>query len=269
MATAEELYAAIHESLQKGESLCVATVISSSGSTPRESGAKMVIWRDGHTLGTVGGGQVEVRVTEAARDVFRTGKPVTLHCELRDSQSGDPGICGGNVDVFVEYAGSKPRLAIIGGGHVGRALSALASLAGFRTIVMDARDLDPRLFREPVEFVRLQEYGQLPLEYFDEQTFVVIVTPAHSGDEAALRALLDVPRAYLGMIGSRRKVALIFDHLRERGATDAALERVHAPIGLDIGAETPEEIAVSILAQIIRVRRGSGEDREARAMALS
>lgn len=262
MAALEDVYRAIHESLERGESVCIATVIATAGSTPRESGAKMVIWENGRTLGTVGGGQLEIQVREAAKEVFRSGRPVTLHFSLKDDEAGDPGICGGDTDVFLELAGTRPRLVVIGGGHVGQALSRLADAAGFRVTVLDDRDLDGGLFPDVVELVRVEDYGRMPLERFGPNTCVAIMTPQHAGDREVLGQLLEVPLAYLGMIGSRRKVKVTFQHLRDSGVPEESLNRVHAPIGLDIGAETPEEIAISILAEIVQVLKGrDGKDR--------
>lgn len=266
MVTVEELYKAIYESVRDGESVCVATVVNVQGSTPRESGAKMVIWPDGRTMGTVGGGQLEARVLEMTREVFETGNPRMLHFRLRSEEAGDAGICGGDADVFVEPITSKPRLVIIGGGHVGTALAHAAALAGFGVTVMDTRALDGAQFPAGVSLVRLEGWDCLPREWFNEQTYVAIMTPQHSGDREALRQLLDLPVAYLGMIGSRRKVAVTFEALREEGASDEALSRVHAPIGLGIGAETPAEIAISIVAELIRVRKGPARSEQVESM---
>lgn len=260
VASCADIYIAIHGALQKGESVCVATVIGAAGSTPRSAGAKMIIWRDGRTLGSVGGGSLELRVQETAAEVFKTGQPQRLQFALKTPD--DLGICGGEAEVFVELAASSPRLVIIGGGHVGRALSQMASLLDFRVVVMDDRQLDAALFPGSVELVHLESYARLPLEHFDAQTFAVIMTPNHTGDRDALGLLLDVPLAYLGMIGSRRKVELTFQHFRQQGAEEDVLNRVRAPIGLRIGAETPMEIAVSVLAEMIQIRNSAsrGED---------
>lgn len=258
----EELYKAIYESIQKGESVCVATVVGAKGSTPRNMGAKMVIWEDGRTLGSVGGGELERRVLVAAQEVLAKGQPMRLEFSLRNP--GDAGICGGEAEVFLELVGAKPRLVIIGGGHVGNALSRLAALLDFRVVVMDTRELDRSLFPETVELVQLESYERIPKEWFDAQTYAVIMTPNHMGDREALAQLVDMPLAYLGMIGSRRKVQQTFQSLREQGVSDEALEKVHAPIGLDISAETPMEIAVSIAAEIIQERNVSHLGEEAR-----
>jgi len=252
MASVTDVYAAVHESLQKGESVCVATVIGAEGSTPRGIGSKMVMWKDGRTLGSVGGGPLELKVQESAAEVFRSGCPTRIRLALKSEL--DPGICGGEAEVFVELLTSKPLLIVFGGGHVGRALSQLASLLDFRVIVMDRRELDRTLFSDRVETVRVESWAHLPQDYFDAQAHVAIMTPEHEGDRDALAQMLDRPLAYLGMIGSRRKVALTFDSFRQQGVSEEVLRRVHAPIGLDIGAETPMEIAVSILAEIIQVR---------------
>ena len=251
MTNLADIYEAIHKSLQRGESVCVATVIDVRGSTPRDSGAKMVIWRDGRSLGSVGGGPLELKALETAAEVFKTGQPARVQFSLKGE--GDAGICGGDAEVFVELVASKPRLVIIGGGHVGRALSQMAALLDFRVVVMDTRELDRAMFPDAAQIVRVESYARLPMEHFDAWTLAAIMTPAHEGDRDALGQLLDLPLAYLGMIGSRRKVAATFQHFRDRGVSEEALGRVHAPIGLDIGAETPAEIAVSILAEMVQI----------------
>jgi len=265
MAALDEIYEVIHNALQKGEQVCVATIISASGSTPRESGTKMIIWRDGRTYGTVGGGELEAKVTEAAQEVFHSAQPARMEFSLRDPNEGDVGICGGDVEVFLELAASRPRLVILGGGHVGRALSHMAEFVGFRVVILDNRDLPLELFPKAVEVVK-RGYDNLPADYFDDSTCVVIVTAKHLADEVVLRQLANRPLAYLGMIGSKRKVAAIFQHLRDEGVGEEFLSRVHAPIGLSIGAQTPEEIAVSIIAEMIQVRSGAWE--EARPLKL-
>lgn len=269
MDNTEDIYRAIYESVQKGESVCVATVVGAKGSTPRNMGAKMVIWEDGRTMGSVGGGELERRVLAAAQQVFATGQPVRLEFSLRNE--GDAGICGGEAEVFLETVFTKPRLVIIGGGHVGRALCHLAVMLDFRVVVMDTRELDRSLFPDSAELVRLESYERIPREWFDARTYAVIMTPNHVGDREALVQLVDVPLAYLGMIGSRRKVEQTFGYLREQGVSEEALARVHAPIGLDIAAETPMEIAVSIAAEIIQERNAAhlGEEvRERRHRSL-
>lgn len=264
MADVGDMYKAIHESVQKGEDVCVATVVDAKGSTPRNIGAKMVIWQDGRTLGSVGGGELERRVLAAAEEVLATGQPMRLEFSLRNP--GDAGICGGDAEVFLEPVLAKPRLVIIGGGHVGNALSRLATLLDFRVVVMDTRALDRSGFPEGVELVQVESYERIPKEWFDTRTFAVIMTPGHMGDREALAQLVDMPLAYLGMIGSRRKVQQTFQSLRERGVSEEALARVHAPIGLAIGAETPMEIAVSIAAEIIQERNTSHLVEEARKL---
>ncbi|MDH7489533.1 MAG: XdhC/CoxI family protein [Anaerolineae bacterium] len=264
MDNTEDLYRAIYESVQKGESVCVATVVGARGSTPRNMGAKMVIWEDGRTLGSVGGGELERRVLAAAQEVFAKGHPVRLEFSLRNE--GDAGICGGDAEVFVEPVIAKPRLVIVGGGHVGRALCHLATMLDFRVVVMDTRDLDRSLFPESAQLVRVDSYEALPPEWFDARTYAVIMTPNHMGDREALAQLVRVPLAYLGMIGSRRKVEQTFQYLREHGVSEEALAKVHAPIGLDIGAETPMEIAVSIAAEIIQERNTAHLGEEVRQL---
>ncbi|MEE8392356.1 MAG: XdhC/CoxI family protein [Anaerolineae bacterium] len=254
----ERVYKATLEAIQQGEPAAVATVIEASGSTPRGVSAKMLIYADGRTVGTVGGGGVEGRVIEEAKAAIADGQSRELDYRLVDEARGDPGICGGNMRVFVEVLAPRPTLLIIGGGHVGQAVAKLGTFLGYRVAVVDERpemvtperfpQAETRLTGDPV-----QQVVDFPLT---EHTCVVMVTPHHALDEKVLAVLADRPVAYVGLIGSRRRTAHTFERAREAGVPEELLERVHTPIGLDIGAETLREIAVSILAEIIGVQRG-------------
>ncbi|MDY7039984.1 MAG: XdhC/CoxI family protein, partial [Chloroflexota bacterium] len=252
------VYQAAASAVERGEAVALATIVRVAGSTPRGVGTKMLIHADGNTEGTIGGGELEARVIAGAREALRSGEPRLASFTLHDTETGDPGICGGEADVFIDVLLPNPTLLIVGAGHVAVPVAELGALLGFRTVVFD----DRAEFASKERFPRADELivGDIPAELAqfpaNAQTHVVIVTRGHAYDEAALRTVLDSPVAYVGMIGSRRKVRTVFDHLRTTGVSEDALARVRAPIGLDIGAETPAEIAVSIMAEIVMLHRG-------------
>lgn len=228
-------------------------VIRTHGSTPRHSGSKMVVYPDGTITGTVGGGELENRVIAEARKAIQDGKPRILEYNMVDPQRGDVGVCGGQVEVYVEPIQPKPTLVIIGSGHVGKAVAHLAHWLGFRVAVNDDRPD----FCTPAAVPDGDEFYACPLADLPGRlaitpwTYLVLTTRGMEVDISGLPALLETPAAYLGVIGSRRRWAETRKQLLETGITEEKLSAVHTPIGLDIHAETPEEIAVSILAEII------------------
>ncbi|HLK60500.1 MAG TPA: XdhC/CoxI family protein [Chthonomonadaceae bacterium] len=240
--------------------LVAATVVRDSGSVPRRTGAKMLIYPDGRTVSSVGGGLFEALIVRDALAALACRQSVTRTYSFNPEGAGPQAfgaICGGRADVFLEVIMPPDRLLIVGGGHCGRALAQAASLVGFRLVIADDRAeyARPEDFSLPnVESVLHlpPDFNGLPVP--DEQTYVVLVSKGFVTDEAALRRVLNTPASYIGMIGSRRKRDVVYANLRADGVTEEALARVHAPIGLEIGAETPEEIAISILAEIIQVR---------------
>jgi len=235
----------------------VATVVSSGGSTPRGAGAKMIVYADGRTLGSVGGGAVEGSVIERARELAGGGQAELLSFDL-DAEADVGMACGGSMDVFLEPITAGPSVLVVGGGHVGQAVALAAGRAGFRVTVVDDRadivteQRFPGVERRLVGGVELLD-GELSV---DASTYAVVVTRGHRFDREWVRALSGSSMAYLGMIGSEKKVALTLDALREDGVQESDLSSMHAPIGLDIGAETPDEIAISVVAEIIAVRHG-------------
>lgn len=253
-----EPYKLVADAVAAGEGIALATVVRVEGSTPRDVGAKMVVYADGRTVGTVGGGKMEALVTREAVEAVAAGASRLVHYDLRDLETGDPGICGGAIEVFIDVTIPQPRLLLVGAGHVAQPVAHIGHLAGFRVIVVDDRaDMaSPERFPEAAERIAGDIVAILRQYPIDATTYVVIVTRGHVLDEEALRAVIDAPAAYVGMIGSRRKVAVIMDHLRADGIDEVSIARVHSPIGLDIGSETPAEIAVSIIAQLIAIRRG-------------
>ena len=257
----EAVYEAALEAVREGVPAAVATVIETKGSTPRGVSARMLVYADGRTVGTVGGGGVESRVIEEAQAAIGSGESRELHHRLLDEDRGDPGVCGGDMRIFLDVLAPRPMVLVIGAGHVGQAVAELAAFLGYRIAVLDERSELVTADRFP--WAGTLVAGDLDVEVqnlgLTEQTYVVMVTPHHSLDEKVLEAVKNRPVAYLGLIGSRRRTSHTFERAREAGVPEALLDRVHTPIGLDIGAETPREIALSIMAEIVAVRRGFHE----------
>ena len=258
-----EVFAALGEALSRGEEAALVTIVASNGSTPQRVGAKMLVFGDGRIVGTVGGGCYENDAIGKARQVLQTRKPQTVKYDLNDDFAEETGlVCGGQMEVFIEPIEASPAVYIFGAGHVGYYLARMVHEAGFAVHVIDDRAAFANRERFPfatdviVDDIPqwLQNTPLLPTAY------AVIVTRGHRNDLDALRALAPQPLRYIGLIGSRAKVARLYEQLLSDTPIDPAmLERVHAPIGLDIGAVTPQEIAVSIAAELIAVRRGKAD----------
>lgn len=255
----------------------MATLIERRGSTPANVAAKMLVRLDGTTVGTIGGGCVEAEVFAAAQEVIEDEKPRLVSFRLTEKQRVESGlICGGVMDVFIEPIVADPTVYIFGAGHVAVPLAKLARVAGFDVVVIDDRDLFANLQRFPEAKQIIVAPFEKALQQVEpnDSSYLVIVTRGHLHDERVLEWACGTRARYVGMIGSRAKVATIFRRLKKRGIPAKALERVHSPIGLDIGAETPEEIAVSIVAELVQARRGGGREenakrRVARPMSLN
>jgi xanthine dehydrogenase accessory factor len=252
------------DALKRGEAVALVTVVRANGSTPQRAGAKMLVFADGRTIGTIGGGCYENEAALKARDAIATGKQSLLHFELNDDFAQENGlICGGQMDIHVDPLAPAPRLYIIGAGHVGWHLAKAATDLGFRIHVIDDREKFANKDRFPDADAIVVEPIADWLHRADIPTsaYVVIVTRGHQNDLDAMRALAARDLRYLGLIGSRAKIARIRAALVGEGMPSECLDRVHAPIGLDIGAITPGEIAISILAELIAIRRGVGTRR--------
>ena len=235
------------------------TVVRAQGSTPQRAGAKMLVFADGRTVGTIGGGCYENEAIGKARLAIQDGGSQLLHFELNDDFAQENGlICGGRMDVHIDPLLPDPMLYVIGAGHVGFQLARIAAEAGFRLHVVDDREKFANAERFPGAEITVDSIPEwLHRAELPASAFVVILTRGHQHDLDAMRALAARDLRYLGLIGSRAKVARIYEALLAEGLPPACLERIHAPIGLDIGAVTPAEIAVSILAELIATRRGA------------
>jgi len=255
-----EVFAALGEALKSGEEVALVTIVSANGSTPQRVGAKMLVYADGRVVGTIGGGCYENEALWKAREVLKTRKACTVRYELTDDFAEESGlICGGQMEVFIEPIEPSPAVYIFGAGHVGQFVGRVAHDAGFQVHVIDDREkfANSERFPNATEIVVDDIPGWLARTTLPASAYAVVVTRGHRHDLDALRALSRQNLRYLGLIGSRAKVKRIYDVLAEDGTvTIEQLESVHAPIGLDIGAVTPQEIAVSILAELIAVKHG-------------
>jgi xanthine dehydrogenase accessory factor len=241
--------------------VALCTVVKTSGSTPRHRSSKMLVQHNGQILGTVGGGELENRVIKEALLSLQDGKSRNLVYTMADPARGDPGLCGGQVEVFVEPILPSPMLVVIGGGHVGKAVAHLAKWVGFRVAISDDRAefCTPEAIPDADEFYPIP-LAELPLSLtITPQTALVLTTRGSNVDVAGLPALLESQAGYIGVIGSRKRWNTTVKELNQQGISEEKLARIHSPIGLGIGAETPEEIAVSILAEILMLHGdGSG-----------
>jgi len=255
----EAVFAAALRALERGEEAALVTIVSTQGSTPQRVGARMLVFADGRTVGTIGGGCYENDAARKAREIIRTRKAGLARYDLDDARAEENGlICGGRMEVFIEPLDPAPRLVIVGAGHVSQHVARMAAEVGFRVQVLDDREAFANRERFPSadEVTVADIAGFLAGAELPAAAYLVVVTRGHTHDLAAMRALAGRPLRYVGMIGSRTKVERVFDALASEGAPAEWLSQVRAPIGLQIGAITPEEIAVSIVAELVAVRRG-------------
>jgi xanthine dehydrogenase accessory factor len=253
-----DIYQEIVRIRDEGEEAALVIIVSTTGSTPREEGAKMLVKSDGSILGTIGGGSLEAQVIEEAIKVIGQGKPKRLRASLTAKEvEGEGMLCGGDLEVFIEPILTPPTLYIFGGGHISLPLAKMGKLLGFKIVVTDDRAEFANPDRFPEADMTLAEdfaksFSKLKI---DKSSYIVIVTRNHRYDDIVLEWAVGTKAKYIGMIGSKAKNKAIFSHLMAKGIPKELLDRVHAPIGLEIHAHTPEEIAVSILAEIVKVRR--------------
>jgi len=243
---------------KEGRKAALATIINVQGSVPSYETSKLLIRDDGSIVGTVGGGCVEADVWSAAQDVMREEKPRRLHFNLNESPDADQGlVCGGSLEIFIEPILATPTLYLFGGGHVSLSISKVATLAGFETIIVDDRPgfANKERFPEALETHAGPWEEAFAALRLNEFCYAVIATRGHKADLACLRWAVTTPARFIGMVGSKRKLIEFAKVLQSEGLSTDQLERVHSPVGLDIGALTPQEIAVSVVAEMIAVRR--------------
>jgi xanthine dehydrogenase accessory factor len=256
-----DVYEEIVKLRQEGRRGAVATIVNVRGSVPSFRTAKMLVRDDGSIVGTIGGGCVEAEVWQAAREVMEEEKPRTLSFDLNHDPKYDTGlVCGGTLDVFIEPILPPAILYILGAGHIAHSLYKVAMIAGFSVVVADDRSSYANRERFPdAHDVRTGDFADILSRLrLNSTSYMVIVTRGHKDDMRILRWALQPEQSearYLGMIGSRRKIIAIQKELMKEGISEKAFERVHSPVGLDIGAITPEEIAIAICAEMIAARR--------------
>src|SRR5438874_4731646 len=253
-----DIYEQIVKLRGEGRRGAVATIVNVRGSIPSFKTAKMLVRDDGSIVGTIGGGCVEAEVWQAAREVMESEKPRTLTFNLNQDPKYDTGlVCGGTLDIFIEPVLPPAALYIFGAGHVSVNLYKVARNAGFDLTIVDDRASYANRERFPeAKQVIAEDFEQAMARITpNEASYIVIVTRGHRDDMRVLRWAIQTPARYIGMIGSKRKTIAIFRELTKEGIAPQLFERVHAPVGLDIGAVTPEEIAVAITAELIAVRR--------------
>jgi xanthine dehydrogenase accessory factor len=235
---------ALADAIQQQQPAVLATVIEIRGASPAKVGAQIVLLAGGTPVGTAGGGKLEASILTDAQEAQSSGQPRLTHYALaEEGQDAIGSLCGGEVRVFIQPYLPAPRLIIVGGGHIGRPLKVMGEVAGFQVSVVD---VEPGRATVP----------ELETISLTADSYIVLITTDHVSDEAALRQVITSPTRYIGMIGSRAKCQTILEHLCADGITAEALDRVYAPIGLELGSTTPQEIAVAILAEVIAVRRG-------------
>ncbi len=249
-----ELLHRMQEFWENRVAFAVATVVASYGSSPREPGAKMLVAIDGRTSGTIGGGTLEELVKRDALEVIEKGKAELKQYRLSAGGEG----CGGDVDVFIDPVKVKDRVVIFGAGHIGRYLSKMAFLVGFDVVVVDSRPdyANKDRFPDAKEIIVKEFYTAARELKPDLSSYVVVNTFAHKFDEDVLRGLLGKEFAYIAMVASDQKRQTIYSHLLKDGFSEEALKRVHSPAGLPIGGRRPEEIALSIMSEIVAVKYG-------------
>ena len=260
------IYQALSELEKNNESAALCTVIKSEGSTPRHIGSKMLVYPDGKFIGTVGGGELESRVIKAALESLKKSEAQTISYSMVDPSRGDPGVCGGTVEVFVEPILPPAMVVVIGGGHVGKAVVHLAKWLGFRVAVSDDREE----FCNPESVPGADAYYPVDMGKLAEnlkvtrQTYLVVTSRGSGVDAKGLPSLLESEAAYIGVIGSKRRWLTTVKALKEQGVPDELINKVHSPMGIELNAETPEEIAISIMAEVLMIKdKGTGKPMKA------
>lgn len=247
----------LNAAIDAGRPVTLATVVATRRSVPRHAGAKMLVFEDGRTVGTIGGGKMESQVIDTAHDVIRRGCPRLVEYDLVSPSEGDPGICGGEVKLYLEPYMPPPTVYVIGCGHVGRTVVDLAHWLGYRTVAIDDRPDLVTVQAMPNADVRFA--GSVPdaiaAHPVTKDSSVIVVTRSTTIDAAALPHLVKTPAAFIGVMGSRTRWRATRQRLIDGGVTAEQLDRLHVPIGIELNAETLEEIAVSIMAEVIRVNR--------------
>ncbi|MGC2418410.1 MAG: XdhC/CoxI family protein [Candidatus Acidiferrales bacterium] len=254
-----DLFEEIVRMRRAGERGALATIVHTNGSIPSYESSRMLVRDDGSILGTIGGGCVEAEVWAAAKEVIMAEQPRKMTFNLNQDAAYDAGlICGGTLEIFVEPILPQPLLYIFGGGHISSAVARVASASGFSITIADDREAFSNTERFPMADKLYTTYEDAFAKIVpNASSYLLIVTRGHRDDMRVLAWAVRTDARYIGMIGSKRKVLSVYKALEKEGYSPEELDRVHAPVGLDIGALMPEEIAVSITAELIAVRRNA------------
>ncbi len=249
-----DIYEEILKLRSEGRTSSLAIIVQCNGSTPQKVGAKMLVKDDGSIIGTIGGGSLEAEVIKSALIVIQDGIPRTVPFELTENHGYL--VCGGTVLVYIEPVMAAPHLIILGAGHVGKALATIGKFLGFKVTVVDDREEYANKANIPHadDLVIVDFHNVFSKVAVEKSTYIVIATRGHNHDFDALRAALHTDAEYIGLLGSKRKKSLVLKTLETEGFSQLDIERVTIPVGLPIGSVTPEEIAISIMAQIIQIR---------------
>lgn len=258
----DEILQLANEVQEKNKAAALGIIVRTHGSTPRHSASKIIVYPDGSFKGSVGGGEVEGRVIREALDSLKDGKTRLLSYKMVDPTTGDPGICGGNLDIYVEPIIPKPTLLVVGAGHVGKEVASLGKWLNFHVVVSDDREefCNAEMHPDADSFLCVT-MDKIPEEMeITPYTYIVLTTRGSSTDVAGLGPLLKTEPGYLGIIGSKKRWIETQKGLKNKGVDPEEFKGVNSPIGIDLGAETPREIALSILAEIMMaIHKTSGK----------
>jgi xanthine dehydrogenase accessory factor len=257
----ETLMQIIAEKIKNKEEAALVMITKEEGSCPRGIGSMMVVDMAGNIIGgTIGGGEVEEKARQDAVDCIKKGIPRTISYQFNPTEEADSlsMICGGNIEVFIKVFKNADKLLIVGAGHVGLSLYKFAKLLGYYVTIIDNREdfMNKERFPEADQLICGDIFTELQKQYIDETTSVVIITHGHLHDEIALEAVVHSSARYIGMIGSRKKISIVYNNLENKGIARESLQKVYSPVGLDIGGETRAEVALSIISQMQAVKYG-------------
>lgn len=255
-----DVYEEIVRLRNEGRRAALATIVATHGSIPSQQSAKMLVRDDGTIVGTIGGGCVESEVITSALKVMQAETPEMMEFNLNKNPSYDTGlVCGGALEVFLEPILPQPTLYIFGAGHVGHAVYKVALMAGFRVVIVEDRSsfANRDRFPEASDIVCGSWDTMLETLKPNDSSYILIVTRGHREDMRVLKWAVDTRACYIGMIGSKRKVSTVYKELVNQGVPPEKFDHIHAPVGLDIGATTPEEISIAIAAEMVAFRRQS------------
>lgn len=254
-----EFYTELQKAYNSNQSFVLCTVIETIGSSPGKVGQKMIVFRNGATVGTIGGGINENRAKETALDLFVTGGSTVLSFDMsnKDLFEGDP-VCGGESKVLLELQNSEPRMIIFGAGHIGCLLAKVANLSRFRVTIADERPefASEAVFPNGIEVICKPYKEAVEAAKIDDNSYIVVATPGHVKDRETIEYVLNSDAVYIGLVGSGKKSANFRASLKERGFDPKKVDALYTPIGISLGSTTPEEIVIEIMAQIVALRNG-------------